>query len=161
MEWNLSKLEQAWAKWQRTGILSDDVPHTFNGFSTFVTLNGSVWFELVEVESDKQIGLIYLNDFVRSLTYGRFNQATFHAVIWDPLVSRHVDLGKKFLQLIFSSFKLHRLQAEIPLRFKGAIKVTKSLGFSQEGTLRRARLYKGQWYNVLVLGLLEDEVDNG
>lgn len=161
MMWNLARIDQAWEKWKKHHILSDDLPTTVDGFTRFVVANGSMWFEAVDLESGEQVGLIYLNDMLYSITKNRFTQATMHAVMWDAKFAPRRDLGKKFLAFLFYNFKFHRIQAEIPLKFGGAIRAMKSMGFQVEGTLRKARQFGGEWYNVLVLGLLEDEIDDG
>lgn len=160
MVWTVDRLDEAWERWRKCHILSDDLPETVVAFAYFVTNNGAVWFEVIKGETQEQVGLVYVNDFKMSLVSGRYNQALFHAVMWDAKVGVRRALGRLFLKYLFQVFGFHRLQAEIPLKFGGAIRTMKKLGFQVEGTLRASKRYNGIWYNVAVLGLLENEVGN-
>ena len=158
MAWDLSAVERVWSTWKDFEIFSDDLPSTIDGFTYFVTASGAVWFEVVDSEG-KQVGLVYLTELIPSMTSGKYISAQFHATMWDAKAAPRLELARAFLLKAFRTLGFHRMQCEIPLRFGGAIRVMKKIGFQQEGMLRGARRYRGQWYNVLVLGLLEDEVE--
>lgn len=158
MIWTIDNINEAWDRYKRFGILSDDVPQNVQGFGMFVVGNGSIWFEIYDETENRQVGLIYLNEFARSPLKKNYIQALFHAVMWDGKISVRKELGRMFLREIFARFGFHRLQAEIPLKFGGAIRALRKMGFKVEGELRQARQYKGEWFNVLVLGILESEV---
>lgn len=158
MAWDLESIERVWGRWKDFEILSDDIPATVDGFTYYVTAGGSIWFEVVD-DQDQQVGLVYLNDLVPSLTSGRYISCQFHATMWDAKAGPRVELARAFLIRIIQVFGFHRIQCEIPLRFGGAIRVMKRIGFKEEGVLRSARRYRGQWYNVLILGLIENEVE--
>lgn len=160
MEWDLTKIEKAWARWEPLGVIPDDFPHNVDGFYTFVTGTGALWFEVINDRTDEQVGLIFINELAFSITRNRYTQALFHAIMWDGKAGVRRELGKRFLIWLFDRFGFHRLQAEIPLKFGGAIRTLQRMGFKMEGTLREARQFDGEWYNVLVLGLLDHEVRN-
>lgn len=158
MAWDLDAIQRVWDRWKLFEILSDDIPPTIDGFTYFVTGGGSVWFEVVN-DQDEQVGLVYMNDLVPSLTSGRYVSCQFHATMWDAKAGPRLELARAFLTKAIQVFGFHRIQCEIPLRFGGAIRVMKRIGFKEEGVLRSARRYHGEWYNVLILGLLENEVE--
>lgn len=158
LEWTLDKIQEVWNRWKDFEIFSDDLPATVDGFAYFVSAGGSIWFEILN-DQDEQVGLVYLNDLIPSVTSGRFVSALFHATMWDAKVGPRIDLARAFLVRAVQVFGFHRIQAEIPLRFGGAIRVMKKIGFKEEGLLRQARRYHQEWYNVLVLGLLESEIE--
>lgn len=158
LEWNLERLGQAWEQWKRYPILGDDIPRTLDGFIVFATLNNSIWFETVNLLTDEQVGVAYINQMVPSLTARRYVSANFHAVQWDAKAGPRQPLARAFIAQVFRMLNLHRMVAEIPLRFGGAIRAAKKIGFVPEGRLRAARLYDGEWYDVAILSILEDEV---
>lgn len=158
MAWDLEEIEKAWKRWKNYEILSDDVPSTLDGFTIYVTGNGAIWFEVVDEQGD-QVGLVYLSELIPSLTTGRYISCQFHATIWDAKIGPRIELARAFIIRIIQVFGFHRIQCEIPLRFGGAIRVMKRIGFKEEGILRSARRYHGEWYNVLLFGLIENEVE--
>lgn len=158
MSWDLDSIERVWNRWKAFEILSDDLPATIDGFAYFVTSGGALWFEVLD-DQDNQVGLVYLTDLVPSFVTNRYISAQFHATMWDAKAGPRITLARAFLLKAVKVFGFHRFQCEIPLRFGGAIRVMKNIGFQQEGMLRSARRYRGQWYNVLILGLLDSEVE--
>lgn len=156
--WTLDKIQEVWGRWKDFEILSDDLPATIDGFTYYITAGGAVWFEVID-ESENQVGLVYINELVPSMTTGKFISCQFHATMWDAKAGPRKELARLFLHKIVRTFGLHRVSCEIPLRFGGAIRVMKKIGFVEEGVLRSARRYRNQWYNVLLLGLLEEEVE--
>lgn len=166
VEWTLEKVDEYYEKFKPHRILSDDMPQGREGFEQFVLASGALWFELVMLGEDcncdsKCVGILYVADFVQSMTTQRFLSASFHMSLWDSKVSPRLPVLRKFVQEIFRCFNLHRLEMEIPLFAGGAIRLAKKSGFVEEGVRRFARRYNGQWWNVLHLAMLKGEVPNG
>lgn len=159
MAWNLDKIADAFENYMRHPILSDDIPKTLEAFQLFILAGGSIWFEVLRLDSNEQVGLIQINELSPSLAESRYISAVFHAITWDSKAAYRQKLIRKFIKWLFRSLRLHRLQAEIPPKFGGAIRTLIKTGFISEGRLRGARRYGGEWYDVVVLGLLETEVD--
>jgi L-amino acid N-acyltransferase YncA len=160
-EWTLEKAEKYASEFFRVGIFTDDVPNNVNGFLRYLGQAGTIWFETVETESGKHIGFMYVSDLLPSWTERRFLSATWHAVVWDARAAPRREVAAAFIREIFKLLKLHRLAVSIPLKFGGAIRNSKLLGFKEDGVVRSVRRYKGEWYNVLLMSILEDEVTNG
>lgn len=160
MSWTLATLKSAHERYIAHPILNDDLPKDLDGFMYYVAGNASLWFEVIDSNTEEQVGLIQVNDMAESLTQRRYISAQIHAVTWDSKAAYRIDLFKQFIQWLFRALKLHRLQAEIPPKFGGAIRTMIKAGFTSEGRLRSARRYNNDWYDVVVLGLLETEVTN-
>jgi RimJ/RimL family protein N-acetyltransferase len=57
----------------------------------------------------------------------------------------------------FDHLNLHRLEAEVISYNQAAMALMKKTGFVQEGCLRQARYYNGEYYDILSFGLLREE----
>jgi RimJ/RimL family protein N-acetyltransferase len=158
LQWTLENVEKYWEKFRPYKILSDDIRHDRNGFERFVVSSGAVWFEVLEKETGKDTGIIYVADFAQSFTENRYISASFHVSMWDSKIGSRMPVLKAAVRALFAQFRLHRLEMEIPLFAGGAIRVAKKAGFVEEGVRRQARRYSGQWWNVLHLAMLESEV---
>jgi RimJ/RimL family protein N-acetyltransferase len=161
MSWTLENIEKYWEKFRPYKILSDDVQQTKEGFEQFVVRSGALWFEVIDLEANETVGIMYLGDFVPSFTEPRYLSASFHVSMWDSKIGSRLPVLTGAVRQAFKLFRLHRLEMQIPLFAGGAIRVAKKAGFVEEGVRRKARRYGGQWWNVLHLAILEDEVPNG
>jgi RimJ/RimL family protein N-acetyltransferase len=156
-KWTLEAVEKYLQEFVRFNIFTDDVPHTSDGF--LATMGGAtLWFEMVKAETEENVAFLYLTDFIPSLTEKRFISATFHAVTWDAKAAPRRELVRRFLKEMFRRFKLHRIQAAVPLSRGGAIRTLHRLGFQDEGVMREPVRYGGSWYGVLLMSILENEV---
>jgi RimJ/RimL family protein N-acetyltransferase len=156
--WTVEKVEKAWERFNRYNILSDDVPKSLDGFWRFVFDGGALWFDVVDETNDEEVGIMYLGDLIPSFVTGRFISATWHGVAWDGKAAPLRPVVRTAIRALFRSLGLHRLQAEIPACYGGAIRTILKLGFTEEGRYRSARRLNGTWYDVKVFSLLEDEV---
>lgn len=161
LAWTLDNVEKYWEKFRPYKILSDDIDQTKDGFERFVLQSGALWFEVIDVDADETVGIMYFGDFVMSQVEPRFLTASFHVSMWDSKIGSRLPVLTGAVKRIFKLFRLHRLEMEIPLFAGGAIRVAKKAGFVEEGVRRKARRFGGQWWNVLHLAILEDEVPNG
>jgi ribosomal-protein-alanine N-acetyltransferase len=64
------------------------------------------------------------------------------------------------LRWLFYHFKLERATIIIVESSKAAIKFIRTLGFQQEGVLRRSFLFRGEYLNSIIFGILKEEVFN-
>lgn len=156
-EWTLEKAERYCKEFTKHKIFSDDVPRDLDSFLTTMLSSNSLWFEVVGQDGENY-GFMYLTEFIPSLTEKRFISATFHAVTWDGKAAPRIEIAKEFIRRMFRTFRLHRLAAVIPLPKGGAIRMVKRMGFKEEGVIREAMRYGGQWVNHLLLSVLESEV---
>ncbi|OBZ34776.1 MULTISPECIES: UDP-4-amino-4,6-dideoxy-N-acetyl-beta-L-altrosamine N-acetyltransferase [Methanohalophilus] len=63
-------------------------------------------------------------------------------------------LDKLAIKLAFNEINLHSLKLEVIEKNKGVIFLHKKVGFEIEGKLKEYVLKKGQWENVVVMGIL-------
>lgn len=160
-QWTLEKAEKYYKEFERYRIFSDDVPHNVDGFLATMMGSSCLWFEMVNMETEENVGFMYLTDFVPSLTEKRFLSATFHAVTWDAKGGPRIGLAKQFIKEMFKQLGLHRLQAAVPLTKGGAMRMLRRLGFKDEGVMREPIRYGGNWVSILLLSILETEVLDG
>ena len=67
------------------------------------------------------------------------------------------DATKTILEYGFNRLKLHRIQLEVYKYNPRAIRVYKKLSFKLEGIRRQSNLYKGTFYDDLIMGILKSE----
>lgn len=160
-QWDLDKVETYAKKFASVGVFSDDVPKDALGFLRYVTASGTLWFELMEEETERHLGFTYITDLQTSWTEPRYLFANWHGVVWDSHAGRCLPATRAFIKWVFRAFNIHKLTTSIPAKFGGAIRVAKKLGFIDEGRLRKARRYNGVWFDVILLSILESELGDG
>lgn len=156
--WTVDAMYDYAQKFEKFKILPDNVPHGLGGFQQFVINSRALWFEIVNEETGVAVGIIFLDDFVPSPLENRFLSASYHVSVWDSKFIERIPVHTAFVRAIFAQFGLHRLETEIPLYAGGAIRVAMKAGFVSEGTRRKVRFYKGQWFDAAFLSILETEV---
>lgn len=156
MSWNLSKIEAYWDRISKFPIFSDELEKSPAGFLAFVINAGALWFEIVDVDSEQVVGLMYLTDVIMGYK-NVMVEATWHAMVWDAKAGIRRPVFKAAIKALFKQFGFHRIRAEIPLHFGGVIRQAKKIGFTEEGRLREAKQYNGIWFDALVLSVLEKE----
>lgn len=160
-EWNLTKVEDYYRRFEKYHIFSDDIPKSPESFMAYVGLAGTIWFEAIRCSDGENVGLLYLTDLRPSWVEKRYISAFFHAITWDAKAAKRLPVARAFIKAVFALFGLHRLESAVPLKYGGAIRTLKRLGFKEEGVLREARKYDGKWFGVLMLSILDHEVSNG
>lgn len=158
-EWTLARVEEFWPHFERAGIFSDDIPKSADGFISYIIANRTLWFEVLKAEGNEHIGFVYFSDFLGSWTEKRYLSCSFHSIVWDHRARGRETVVLKLIGLIFLWFGIHRMFAAIPLKFGGAIRIAKQLGFKEEGILHEARRYNGEWFGVLILSMTEGELN--
>jgi RimJ/RimL family protein N-acetyltransferase len=100
-------------------------------------------------------GLILIENIVPKLG------ATIHFFVWDPRVieGEIVEVGRQACASVFEQYELHRITAAPPIFNKLATRVATRVGFRYEGTLRQAFLFKDQYHDIGVYGLLAHEFE--
>lgn len=157
--WSLEQTEYYYSRFKSYHIFSDDIPDSPESFIAYVGLTGTLWFEGVRADTEENVGFVYLTDMQPSWNEKRFLSAFFHAVTWDAKAAWRQAVAKAFIRRVFKVFGLHRLQAAVPMKYGGAIRTLKKLGFVEEGRLVEARRYDGIWFDVLLLSILEGELN--
>lgn len=129
-----------------TGI--DDFISTFVSRSPDGTIkaNGIIW----EVDD---VGIIYITDI-----YPQY-QATGHFTFWDQRFKGRENLIRRMLKYGFGEYSFHRIIAEVPLYSRPSLAAVEKIGFQKEGRLRKAVWYNGEWWDVNLYSILEEEID--
>ena len=102
------------------------------------------------------VGIVYLTNISPGF------QAQAHLAFWDRKLKGRDKLVKKLLDFGFNFLKLHRIYVEIPMYAVPVMPwLEKKLGFVNEGRLREATIYFGQWYDVNLYSMLAGELNHG
>lgn len=157
MKWDLNKIEEYWDRISKFPIFSDELEKSPAGFLQFVLNAGALWFEILDLENNEVVGMMYLTDVTVSYHRRQMIEATWHAMVWDAKAGIRRPVFKAAIKALFEQFRFHRLRAEIPLHFGGVIRQAKKIGFKEEGRLREAKQYGGIWFDALVLSVLDKE----
>jgi RimJ/RimL family protein N-acetyltransferase len=157
-EWSLALVHECWDHIKQFNIFSDEVERSEEGFLAAVVGLHAVWFSIADEDLSQLAGLMYLTDVI-SGAKGTLASATWHAMLWDAKAGPRRPVLKAAVRALFRKFGFHRLQAEIPCNHGGVIRAARKIGFVPEGRLREARRYNGVWYDAVILGLLEHEVE--
>jgi ribosomal-protein-alanine N-acetyltransferase len=113
-------------------------------------------FALFRKDTDELIGLVSINNIIRSI-----GQTAF---IGYRLFNRHWGNGfaKEAIQeifiLAFTDLKLHRLVAGVEQKNKRSIKLAKSLGMRKEGLARKVVYLRNSWQDLLQFAITCEEL---
>lgn len=148
--WSPSKLEAVWGLLQRYPTLFSDLTRgDFGMFEEAVAAPGVLLLEVLD-------GIVPVG-FFRFDNMGQQIDCNAHVVFFDRKPMEKVVLGKAVAKWMFSSFPLRRISAEVPDLYRWTINYAEALGFQHEGVRRKAVCMKGQWRDVILMGLLREE----
>lgn len=145
-------LQKTWEKYQQYRVMFSDV--TLNDYEHFfgiVMVPGTVILS-IELEGE-EIGLVYFTEI---------NQATSafgHYIFWDRKsgAGRHRVLFTA-QRLIMREFNLHRMDMAVPIFAFSALHRLHKMGYRIEGRRKEALLYMGRWADLLLFGVLLEEL---
>jgi RimJ/RimL family protein N-acetyltransferase len=82
-----------------------------------------------------------------------------HFVIWDRQYPfpKAIQAGKEALDHLFNISGVERVTGPVPTHNHQAKRFATLLRFKYEGSMRRAELYKGIYYDVDIFGILKSE----
>ena len=98
------------------------------------------------------VGIILINNIVP------YQSATAHFVFWDGILRGRENLCREMLKYGFETYKFRRISVEVPLYAAKTKKFVQRVGFIQEGRLRKATLWKGDWFDVNVFSVLPEDL---
>lgn len=103
---------------------------------------------------DDFVGVFYMNRIIAGV------DASVHYTFFDQRQRGRADLVKEMLVYAFERYEFRRLTVEIPVYSSPHTFhfVEKMVGFTREGRKRRAMEYKGKWFNVVIFGMLREEI---
>lgn len=101
------------------------------------------------------VGILYLTDIAPGA------EAQAHFTFWDQRFRGREKLLREMCKYVIENFHFHRLFAEVPLYARPTLELVERIGFKKEGRMRDAVKYKGDWFDVNLYSLLEQEVRDG
>ncbi|MGC8864925.1 MAG: GNAT family N-acetyltransferase [Bacteroidales bacterium] len=88
-------------------------------------------------------------------------KAMLTVFIWPPFQGQGIGrtASEILLDFSFRVMNLVRIEAEVVQGNEASLRLIRSLGFVEEGRLRKAKYIEGQYYDIFVFGLLKEEWD--
>lgn len=159
LEWTLDRVEEFWDKIAPYNIFSDDMAKSPEGFLAMIldSAGSTLWFEIRDTTDNDVVGLMYISEIALNLE-NQPQSAKWHGMLWGGKAGPRRPVLRAAIKELFYQFKLHRLEAEIPMHFGGVIRAAKKIGFVEEGRKRQVALFKGVWFDALLLSILDHEV---
>ena len=152
---SFKKLRELYERLSKFEVLFNDSIE--NGFEDFVDSF------LCEVGGEiKPLGLIWQVDDVGILYLTEIRpgyEAEAHFSFWDQRIRGREKLVAEMVRYVVTRFGFHRIAVEIPVYAKPALKAVERIGFKKEGRKRKAVKYKGEWFDVNLYSVVEDELD--
>jgi len=113
--------------------------------------DSEVWEVWTDDDSPTLTGVIYLDRKVPGC------DARVHYLFFDGKLS---DKGALLRQMIEQhGTRFHRLTVEVPTHAYALAHHVKKLGFVEEGRKKEAIMWRGKWWDVIILGRLMGEAD--
>ncbi|QAV33347.1 Protein N-acetyltransferase, RimJ/RimL family [Fervidobacterium changbaicum] len=97
-------------------------------------------------------GLMRIDWVARSAEYGI---AIFDSNYWNKGIGTEVT--QMMLKYAFEYLNLNRIWLRVFENNQRAIRVYEKCGFIQEGRMRQARYFKGQYFDIVLMSILTDE----
>lgn len=104
---------------------------------------------------DNFVGVFYMSNIVPGI------EADVHYSFFDGRQRGRVPLVKEMLKYGFSKYGFQRFNAYIPAYAMKVTSFAAGVGFKEEGRKRNAVEFRDGWADVLLYGILRDEVLNG
>ena len=99
------------------------------------------------------VGIILINDIVP------FQSAIAHFVFWDRRFRGRENLCREMLKYGFKTYKFRRIRVEVPLYAKHTMEAVERIGFVREGRMRKAVLWKKEWFDVYMYSILPEDLE--
>ncbi len=139
--------------------LSNVFPYTDVGEEEFIRRINSqrVPTDIVfGIEADeKLIGTAGIHRINWASRNGYFGIAIFDKNYWNMGIG--TEATSLILKYAFEYLNLHKILLEVYEYNKRAIRVYEKLGFKKEGVLRKNHYLKGKYYDVIVMGIFQEE----
>lgn len=151
---NPRKMKGLWEGFRHNPVVfTEEIEGDFERFFDVITDPRTVWFEIFDEFSNSTIGTYSLSDVFPGY------EATGHFAYWDRIAAGRSRLTWKMMRLAFEKYNLNRMTAEIPAYQSGTIRAAEALGLRREGVKRQAARRHGKWVDVVILGILRDELE--
>ena len=136
-------------------------PHSRENLERYLeerpTSDNYIWLAIIEKESNRHIGNVDVSniDWVH-------RKARYSIIIGDSSVLGKgfgYEASKLLLSHAFRKLNLHRIELGVHENNTAAHKLYKKLGFVEEGRLREAFIRNGEYHDLIIMGLLADEIE--
>jgi len=148
LELDPAKMQDLWNKMNTIpGILDDFHKDNPQAFVQQLQSRDTVWLERTDGN-----GILYLTNVVRGLS------ATGHILYWDKKLRGREQFTLDTLKWLTKAVPLLKVNVFLPEFAKAAEAFTQRLGFRKEGVLRRWSVSQGKPFDMLVYGILAEEL---
>jgi RimJ/RimL family protein N-acetyltransferase len=157
MALSIDNLKEVWERSKEHATLfSQEVRQDFAKFISLFVKEGKSGLEATGLfwVIDDFVGVFFLTEIME-------NDALVHYSFFDGRFKGRTELVKEMLRYVFNKYGFVRLTGIVPVRAVPVWAFGKKVGFSEEGRKRKAVMYKGEWNDVLILGILREEVFDG
>lgn len=149
---------------ERMKFLWDKLKNFDTLFNDFVRGNFQAFIEhfIIQVGDEIQsaglmwdvddVGMFVMND-IRPCA-----SASGHFLFWDRRFSGREDLCRKMVEFVMEKYNLVRLEIRVPVYSNHTMKAVERIGFTKEGRLRDAILYKDHWFDVNIYSVISREM---
>lgn len=150
----VDKLRTIYQQIMKFDVLFNEDISTFAGFLScfmYQTDDGELHPTGLMWEVD-DVGILRLSDIKPGY------EAKAHFTFWDRRFRGRARLLLIMTEYVFRKFGFHRIVVEVPLYAENTMNLVEGLGFVKEGRKRSAVRYKGEWFDMNMYAMLEDEV---
>ena len=148
LEVDMQKISELWGRLSAIRGMFDDEEKDKPGiFIRNLSRLDSIW-----LERDDGNGVLYLLDIRRGLS------ATAHFVYWDRKLSGREKFTMNCLRWAVELLNLQKVNVYLPHFATAALRFALRLGFQEEGRIRRWAYSQGKLYDIIVLGITQEEV---
>lgn len=153
---SMERLKELWDHLSRFDTLFNDyvrgdfrafVEHFIQQIDGRIMPTGLLW----DVDN---VGIFFLNEIRPCVS------AQAHFVFWDGRFKGREHLCREMCRMAFEEYKFKRIEVHVPLYTPQTLNAVEKIGFIQEGRLRRAIPYKGQWFDVNLYSMIEEDLNH-
>lgn len=117
-------------------------------------LYGKGLFWRIDTKDEELVGVFYMTDFNVPV------EATVHFSFLDGRIKGRIPLAKAMVKYVFDEFRFNRLSAALPVYVVPAsFQFVEGIGFQKEGRKRRAVEFDNKFFDVVLYGILKDDVN--
>ena len=111
-------------------------------------------FWRIDTKEEPMVGVFYMTDIDLPV------EATVHFSFFDGRIRGRIPLAKKMVEYVFNTYQFNRLNAALPVYVvPAAFHFVEGIGFQKEGRKRRAVEFDNKFFDVVLYGLLKEEVN--
>lgn len=154
MDFSPENIKSLWKKSKEHRILfNDDINGDFDKFCSiflYEDASGDIQAKGLNFIVDDFVGALFVNNITKT-------DADLHFSFFDSFLRYHVSIN--MLEFLFNEFGFDRLSAwVVPFASERVFEFIMDLGFRYEGKKRGAHTYKGNKFDLVLYGLLRNNL---